>query len=114
MQVAAGVASASVEHRGRTDGLALHGILDDFAIDVLGPTRSRHLYDLLLERYRTGFVIVTRIAAPTNDSPLLQSGPRPEHFRPIDQQPDELVNEAESYQPTIEALAAEHAKVRGQ
>ena len=29
-------------------------ILDDFAIDVLDPTESRDLYDLLLERYRTG------------------------------------------------------------
>ncbi len=34
-------------------------ILDDFAIDVLDPLESRDLYDVLLERYRTGSVIVT-------------------------------------------------------
>jgi hypothetical protein len=34
-------------------------ILDDFAIDVLDPTESRDLYDPLLERYRTGSIVVT-------------------------------------------------------
>jgi DNA replication protein DnaC len=31
--------------------------LDDFATDVLDPTESRDLYDLLLDRYRTGSII---------------------------------------------------------
>ena len=39
-------------------------ILDDFAIDVLDPVESRDLYDLLLERYRTGSVIVTSNRGP--------------------------------------------------
>jgi len=39
-------------------------ILDDFAIDVLDPTESRDLYDLLLERYRTGSIIVTSNRGP--------------------------------------------------
>lgn len=39
-------------------------ILDDFAIDVLDPVESRDLYDLLLERYRTGSVVVTSNAEP--------------------------------------------------
>ena len=39
-------------------------ILDDFAIDVLDPTESRDLYDLLLERYRTGSLVVTSNRGP--------------------------------------------------
>jgi DNA replication protein DnaC len=39
-------------------------ILDDFAIDVLDPTESRDLYDLLLERYRTGSIVVTSNRGP--------------------------------------------------
>ncbi|CAN5840562.1 IS21-like element ISMt2 family helper ATPase IstB [soil metagenome] len=39
-------------------------ILDDFAIDVLDPTESRDLYDLLLERYRTGSNVVTSNRGP--------------------------------------------------
>ena len=39
-------------------------ILDDFAIDVLDPVESRDLYDLLLERYRTGSIVVTSNRGP--------------------------------------------------
>jgi DNA replication protein DnaC len=39
-------------------------ILDDFAIDVLDPTESRDLYDLLLERYRTASIVVTSNRGP--------------------------------------------------
>jgi DNA replication protein DnaC len=39
-------------------------ILDDFAIDVLDAVESRDLYDLLLERYRSGAVIVTSNRGP--------------------------------------------------
>ncbi|MDE3131995.1 MAG: ATP-binding protein, partial [Acidobacteriota bacterium] len=39
-------------------------ILDDFAIDVLDATESRDLYDLLLERYRTGSIVVTSNRGP--------------------------------------------------
>src|SRR5438128_2633883 len=34
-------------------------ILDDFAIDILDATESRDLYEILLERYRTGSIVVT-------------------------------------------------------
>jgi len=39
-------------------------ILDDFAIDVLDATESRDLYDILLERYRTGSIVVTSNRGP--------------------------------------------------
>src|SRR5438046_511406 len=34
-------------------------ILDDFAIDTLDVTESRDLYEILLERYRAGSIVVT-------------------------------------------------------
>ena len=37
---------------------------DDALGDVLDPVESRDLYDLLLERYRTGSVIVTSNRGP--------------------------------------------------
>jgi DNA replication protein DnaC len=39
-------------------------ILDDFAIDVLDATESRDLYEILLERYRTGSIVVTSNRGP--------------------------------------------------
>ena len=39
-------------------------ILDDFAIDVLDPVESRDLYDLLVERYRSGSIVVTSNRGP--------------------------------------------------
>src|SRR4029078_507172 len=39
-------------------------MLDDFAIDVLDPVESRDLYDLLLERYRGGSIVVTSNRGP--------------------------------------------------
>ena len=39
-------------------------LLDDFAIDVLDGTESRDLYEILLERYRTGSIIVTSNRGP--------------------------------------------------
>ena len=39
-------------------------LLDDFAIDVLDPTESRDLYEILLERYRTGSIMVTSNRGP--------------------------------------------------
>jgi hypothetical protein len=62
----------------RRDSLAVTLILDDFAIDILDPVESRDLYDLLLERYRTGSVIVTSNRGLMNGSPRLRipSGPK--------------------------------------
>jgi DNA replication protein DnaC len=39
-------------------------MLDDFAIDVLDTTESRDLYEILLERYRTGSIVVTSNRGP--------------------------------------------------
>jgi DNA replication protein DnaC len=39
-------------------------VLDDFAIDVLDAIESRDLYDILLERYRTGSIVVTSNRGP--------------------------------------------------
>jgi DNA replication protein DnaC len=39
-------------------------ILDDFAIDVLDPTESRDLYEILTERHRTGSIVVTSNRGP--------------------------------------------------
>jgi DNA replication protein DnaC len=39
-------------------------VLDDFAIDGLDATESRDLYDILLERYRTGSIVVTSNRGP--------------------------------------------------
>ena len=39
-------------------------VLDDFAIDVLDPTESRDLYDILTERHRVGSIIVTSNRGP--------------------------------------------------
>jgi DNA replication protein DnaC len=39
-------------------------ILDDFAIDVLDPTESRDLYEILTERHRSGSIIVTSNRGP--------------------------------------------------
>lgn len=39
-------------------------VLDDFAIDVLDATESRDLYEILIERYRTGSIVVTSNRGP--------------------------------------------------
>ena len=39
-------------------------LLDDFAIDGVDATESRDLYDILLERYRTGSIVVTSNRGP--------------------------------------------------
>ncbi len=39
-------------------------ILDDFALDTLGLTESRDLYEILLERHRAGSIIVTSNRGP--------------------------------------------------
>src|SRR5207302_5570131 len=46
-------------------------ILDDFAIDILDATESRDLYEILLERYRIGSMIVTSNRGPDEWLPRL-------------------------------------------
>ena len=39
-------------------------VLDDFAIDALDATESRDLYEILIERYRVGSIVVTSNRGP--------------------------------------------------
>jgi DNA replication protein DnaC len=39
-------------------------LLDDFAIDTLDATESRDLYEILIERYRVGSIVVTSNRGP--------------------------------------------------
>ena len=38
--------------------------IDDFGLDALDPTESRDTYELLIERHRSGSIIVTSIRGP--------------------------------------------------
>ena len=90
-------------------------ILDDFAIDVLDPVESRDLYDLLLERYRTGSVIVTSNRGPDEWLATFADPVRAQSA--IDRFTSnafDLVMEGESYRrrlkPTLKAAGQEGAK----
>jgi hypothetical protein len=61
-------------------------ILDDFAIDVLDPTESRDLYDLLLERDRTGSIVVTSSRARRMAGDLRRPDAGAGRHRPLHQQ----------------------------
>lgn len=39
-------------------------ILDDFCLDVMDPVESRDLYDLLIERHRSGSIVITSNRGP--------------------------------------------------
>src|SRR5262249_28792825 len=88
-------------------------ILDDFAIDVLDPVESRDLYDLLLERYRTGSVIVTSNRGPDEwlatfaDPVRAQSAIDPSTTNPYD-----LVREGKSYRPRLKPKLATEGRER--
>ena len=88
-------------------------ILDDFAIDVLDPVESRDLYDLLLERYRTGSVIVTSNRGPDEWLAIFADPVRAQSA--IDRFTSnayDLVLEGESYRPRLKPRLAKDAKER--
>ena len=88
-------------------------ILDDFAIDVLDPVESRDLYDLLLERYRTGSVIVTSNRGPDEWLATFADPVRAQSA--IDRFTSnayDLVIEGESYRPRLKPRLAKDAKER--
>ena len=88
-------------------------ILDDFAIDVLDPVESRDLYDLLLERYRTGSVIVTSNRGPDEWLATFADPVRAQSA--IDRFTSnayDLVVEGESYRPRLKPRLAKDAKER--
>jgi DNA replication protein DnaC len=77
-------------------------ILDDFAIDVLDATESRDLYEILLERYRTGSIVVT--SNPGRDEWLATFGDPLRAQSAIDRFTSnayDLVVDGESYRPRL-------------
>ena len=89
-------------------------ILDDFAIDVLDPTESRDLYDLLLERYRTGSIVVTSNRGPDEWLATFADPLRAQSA--IDRFTSnayDLVIDGESYRPRLKPKLPTDAKARG-
>ena len=89
-------------------------LLDDFAIDVLDPTESRDLYDLLLERYRTGSIIVTSNRGPDEWLATFADPVRAQSA--IDRFTSnayDLVVDGESYRPRLKPRLPKEAKERG-
>ena len=88
-------------------------LLDDFAIDVLDPIESRDLYDVLLERYRTGSIIVTSNRGPDEWLATFADPVRAQSA--IDRFTSnayDLVIEGESYRPRLKPRLAKDAKER--
>ena len=88
-------------------------ILDDFAIDVLDPVESRDLYDLLLERSRTGSVIVTSNRGPDEWLATFADPVRAQSA--IDRFTSnayDLVMDGESYRPRLKPRLAKDGKER--
>jgi DNA replication protein DnaC len=88
-------------------------ILDDFAIDVLDPIESRDLYDLLLERYRTGSIVVTSNRGPDEWLATFADPVRAQSA--IDRFTSnayDLVIEGESYRPRLKPRLSKDAKER--
>ena len=89
-------------------------ILDDFAIDVLDPTESRDLYDLLLERYRTGSIVVTSNRGPDEWLATFADPVRAQSA--IDRFTSnayDLVIDGESYRPRLKPRLPKDLKERG-
>ncbi len=89
-------------------------ILDDFAIDVIDPVESRDLYDLLLERYRTGSIIVTSNRGPDEWLATFADPLRAQSA--IDRFTSnayDLVIDGESYRPRLKPKLSTDAKGRG-
>jgi len=77
-------------------------VLDDFAIDALDATESRDLYEILIERYRVGSIIVTSNRGP--DEWLVTFADPVRAQSAIDRFTSnayDLVIEGESYRPRL-------------
>src|SRR5579863_1305797 len=89
-------------------------VLDDFAIDTLDATESRDLYEILLERYRTGSIIVTSNRGPDEWLATFADPIRAQSA--IDRFTSnayDLVIEGESYRPRLKPKLPKEAKPRG-
>jgi DNA replication protein DnaC len=85
-------------------------VLDDFAIDALDATESRDLYEILLERYRTGSMIVTSNRGPDEWLATFADPVRAQSA--IDRFTSnsyDLVIEGESYRPRLKPRLAKGA-----
>jgi len=88
-------------------------VLDDFAIDVLDATESRDLYDILLERYRTGSIVVTSNRGPDEWLATFADPIRAQSA--IDRFTSnayDLIIEGESYRPRLKPRLAPDRKER--
>src|SRR5216117_2907972 len=82
-------------------------LLDDFAMDAMDPTESRDFYDLLLERYRTGSIVVTSNRGPDEWLATFADPVRAQSA--IDRFTSnayDLVMEGESYRPRLKPRLA--------
>lgn len=89
-------------------------VLDDFAIDALDATESRDLYDILIERYRVGSIVVTSNRGPDEWLATFADPVRAQSA--IDRFTSnayDLVIDGESYRPRLKPrLARERTEAR--
>ena len=88
-------------------------ILDDFAIDVIDAVESRDLYDLLLERYRIGSIVVTSNRGPDEWLATFADPVRAQSA--IDRFTSnayDLIIEGESYRPRLKPRLPKDGKER--
>ncbi len=88
-------------------------LLDDFAIDAVDATESRDLYDILLERYRTGSIVVTSNRGPDEWLATFADPIRAQSA--IDRFTSnayDLIIEGESYRPRLKPRLAPDRKER--
>ncbi len=88
-------------------------ILDDFAIDTLDVTESRDLYEILLERYRAGSIVVTSNRGPDEWLATFADPIRAQSA--IDRFTSnayDLVIDGESYRPRLKPRVTKETKER--
>jgi len=88
-------------------------ILDDFAIDTLDVTESRDLYEILLERYRAGSIVVTSNRGPDEWLATFADPIRAQSA--IDRFTSnayDLIIEGESYRPRLKPRVTKEPKER--